>query len=206
MHQTCCKARYNQKHSCNTTTTTTSGIPRSSLKTSPPAGECTEIIKEKNDDISFFGSILQFQVIAAVYAFLAYIIKDLFKSCIQKTQQSSCFSGKSDGMLSFKTCLMTCPCSKYYFNLLVVYLVLIQVVTAVLLWRDRERAAKQQYRIWPSTHWLIAFAGGIPTAWLLMNILRFKICVPKYYYTALFLTLFNLLWPIFYLMYYLNHK
>lgn len=202
MHKTCCKSRYNIKHSC-----VTNSCNEENTKMSQYDSGCkNETIKSKYEDLNLFGSVLQFQVITIVYLGLGYIIKDLLKNCVTKPQQSStCYSSRNFDM-SFKGSLEACSCSNYYFNLLLTYLFLIQIITALLLWSDKKRAAKQKYRIWPITHWLIAFAGGIPTAWLLMNFLRFKICVPKHYYTAIFLTFVNILWPILYIMYNLNKK
>jgi uncharacterized membrane protein YsdA (DUF1294 family) len=203
MHKNCCKTRYNIKHTCNTNCDNEATIVKTSFK----SDKCEpEVIKSKYKDLILFGSILQYELIALVFMALAYIIKDLHWSCVQKPQQStSCFSSRNYDN-SFKSGLETCSCSRYYFNLLLAYLISIQIIAGVLLWRDRERATKQMYRVWPETHWLIAFAGGIPATWICMNILRFKLCVPKYYYTAVLLTFINALWPILYFMYNLNKK
>ena len=114
MHKNCCKTRYNIKHICNTTCDDETHI-KTSFKTDKY--EC-ENLKCKYEDLIFFGSILQIQLLAFVFMIFGYIMKDLFRSCIQSTQQNtSCFSSRH----SFKNGLETSSCSRYYFNLLVAY-------------------------------------------------------------------------------------
>lgn len=184
-------------------------------------------------DVSLFGSILQIEIILIVYGFLGYILKEMFKNCVlmlqfsnQQTNNGGClytpiqqqkhyssFLGNSfasqndDGKpANIKMSLEGCSCSSYYLYMLFIYLLSVQILTALLLWRDKKRAESQAYRLWPSTHWLIAFAGGILTSWIVMKKLRFKICVPKYFNTTLILTVFNILWPLLYLMLILARK
>ena len=196
MHKNCCKTRYNIKHICQASSS-------NDAKASFKSDECEEKLKSQEEDAQLFGNIFQTTIIGILFGVMGYLVRDLFKNCIFKYQLPPCYLSKQlDMMSTFKATLELCP--NYHFNIIVIYLIIIQISTAFLLYFDKLQASKHKYRVWPMTHSLFHFAGGIPTAWLLMNFLRFKICVPRHFYTALALTLFNILWPLLYVLYYLK--